>query len=92
MTDDELAAIEARVRAATDGPWTDELAPSVGGGFDIIARGARDRIGRVYTMEADAAFIASARQDVPRLVAEVRRLNALCERLERAIVRMGSGR
>lgn len=79
MTDQELAAIEARVNAATAGPWEaycnyDEcwtLDGPIANGPDMMPKG-------------DAIFIAHARTDVPALVAEVRRLKwlvreAFCE-------------
>jgi hypothetical protein len=64
-----LAAIKARVEAASVGPWTahpDGLvwAPRLG---DPVS---------ASTEPADAEFIAAARQDVPALIAEVERLRA----------------
>jgi hypothetical protein len=60
VTDDELDVIGARANAATPGPWT---WPD----WDDCSE-----------QEADAnnEFIAHAREDVPALVAEVRRLRA----------------
>ena len=72
MTDAELAAIESRANAATAGPW--ELAGC------CISKwtDAGDPEMRIYDegghSQADAAFIAAAREDVPKLLAEVRRL------------------
>lgn len=86
MTPDELAAIKALVDAATEGPWRtgDQWnsagtvgvlsAKSTHGNEDIVAsccdHGADP---------ADAQFIAHARQDVPRLLAEVERLTAVVD-------------
>jgi hypothetical protein len=83
MTEDELAAIEARAKAATSGPWVrvaiesyhnDEMAfcvKSVPTGHDIASN-------QTYYPDAvtpeNQLFIAHARTDVPALVAEVRRL------------------
>jgi hypothetical protein len=80
MTEDELTAIEARANAAASGPWrVDGLriyGPEVGHfnepAIAIYHEGTHTR--------NDAEFIASARTDVPALVAEVRRLRALCVR------------
>lgn len=86
MTEDELAAIEARANAATPGPWKlwngyDLAYPNVGicgvcriGPEGSIAgvRGAEQR--DVLGSSEDLEFIASARQDIPALIAEVRRL------------------
>jgi hypothetical protein len=72
MTALNLDAIEARANAATKGPW------------DLhrkgILAGVTDPDGDGYIAEpplrwTDAEFIAAARQDVPALVAEVRRLS-----------------
>jgi hypothetical protein len=80
LTESELAAIEARAAKATEGPWVNmpdgpfwgeiKTARLEGeGGWSTIAEmpEADDR-------EADFDFIAAAREDVPALVAEIRRL------------------
>jgi hypothetical protein len=82
MTEDDLKAIEARANAATPGPWAivydgssdwsigpqpDPQGLSVAG---VWKSGWSDG------NPPDAEFIASARTDVPLLVAEVRRLSA----------------
>lgn len=81
LTDDSLAAIEARVNATTPAPWTHATFPeaSISRGYYLIewrqAPGlAPHTIARAVWPEYNAAFIAHAREDVPRLVAEVRRL------------------
>jgi hypothetical protein len=97
MTDEELAASEARAAAATEGPWIAVLPRSQEGGPSICHAGPGwadefshptnvrtakgDALAR-RTWEqsaADAAFIAAARTDVPRLAAEVRRLRAVTD-------------
>jgi hypothetical protein len=70
LTDDELRAIEDRAAKATPGPWTVSFDPN------------RPNHGWVYDADndclagdlepGDAAFIAAARTDVPRLVAALR--------------------
>lgn len=92
LLDDDLSAIESRAHAATPGPWKafvegrDHL-----GGDDFIRTGGSDDsspdlyVSLAYSHAAgvtpaganDLDFIASARQDIPRLVAEVRRLRAV---------------
>lgn len=76
LSADDLAAIEARVRATTPGPWRSVIEgrdQDSGSSFimtegeDIYLSGASD---------ADQDFIAHARQDVPRLLAEIRRLKS----------------
>ena len=77
LTDDDLAAIEARANAATPGPWFSSgpnlnTNPHVfeldywNGGDDAIKHANRN-----------AVFIAHARNDIPRLIAEVRRLREI---------------
>lgn len=73
MTEDELAAIEALASAAQAGPWTMGPGPH----FEIDTAEGRPLLASWFF--ADAAFVASAREDVPRLVSEVRRLRALLE-------------
>ncbi len=77
-----LQAMEARAKAATVAPWT--LARN---GTEVMALGAEVPLVVVDTqffygeitdrMRQDASFIANARQDVPLLIAEVRRLQEL---------------
>lgn len=84
----DLAAIEARANAATPGPWQRDERYVVGGedipgsrpGGEVIAQ-AQPTLSawREYELSqrvANAEFIAHAREDVPALVAEVRRLRA----------------
>jgi hypothetical protein len=79
LSEEELVEILARADAATQGPWTSYIegrdhtsgssfimtGPSEARGEDIELSGATT---------ADQDFIAAAREDVPRLVAEIRRL------------------
>ena len=81
MTEAELSEIEARCAAATGAPWQswiegrDHLS-----GQNVITTKGED----LYFSDAGAAdqdFVAAARQDVPNLVTEVRRLRALLTKL-----------
>jgi len=75
LTDSELARIEQRCEAATPGPWTSLLE---GRDHDAGPASSR-RPARLYlygATQADYDFIASARQDVPRLLRAVRALLA----------------
>ena len=77
LTDEELAALDAQAAAATAGPWesfvegrdhtsgSNVIRTNHGEGPDIELSGATT---------ADQDFISSARDAVPRLVAEIRRL------------------
>ena len=95
LTDAELAIIERRAALATPAPWKafiegrdhtsgadfirtvglDDASPDL-----YLTHDSPDRAGQVVAPRHDHDFIAHARQDVPRLVAEVRRLRALLER------------
>jgi hypothetical protein len=85
MTAEELAAIRGRAAATTPGRWTvhgeDNGAPCVlsDTGF-WVARAtlqAAGPDGKTTATEANAAFIAAARQDVPALLAHVDALEGL---------------
>lgn len=104
MTDDELAAIEARLAATTRGPWRscwDDAAngdghsdaydwPAIYHPIDGVKPVDLPHEAQVVSVmyydgtlvgcrEPDAAFIAHAREDVPALLAEVRRLQTLLD-------------
>ena len=73
MKREELEAIEAREQAAAPGPWW-------------LTIGNRIVCPRGHTIKntiSNMLFSAHARQDVPALLAEVKRLNAETERLAR---------
>lgn len=74
MTDEELQAIEARERAATDGPW-EYLGGVVMNAVQAVNEGYEGLI-----EPADGNFIAHARQDIPALIAEVKRLSRVIDR------------
>lgn len=89
MTLEELGEIEARAESATDGPWHHYRDVAglpdipVVGCYDDARRdyvaicdcwGQDFDVPRDRDYRADADFIAHAREDVPALVAEVRRL------------------
>ena len=93
LTDEDLAAIRARVEAATPGPWVHQITTAC---YSVIQGGDRrsdhvhlammgtDGDGSPYNEpetypngDNDAEFIAHAREDVPALVAEVERLRNL---------------
>jgi hypothetical protein len=77
MSDDELERIRTRCDAATAGPWSASIeGRDHDSGSSFIATVGND-IELIGASEADYDFIASARQDVPRLLAEVRALRAL---------------
>ena len=70
MTDDDLGCIESRANAASPGPWVfDERGAIIRGPEGRVAGSAM-----VLGFHENMEFIAAARDDVPELVAEVRRL------------------
>jgi hypothetical protein len=82
MTNSELAAIEARANAAQAGEWTATSGR-------VTAERSRATDGVLYSFvvgdfddESDAAFCASARADIPLLLAEVQRLQSENARLK----------
>jgi hypothetical protein len=90
-----LDEIEARVNAATPGPWTYdegcgyvevppcgviEFKPGWERSVHFLARVHNDHVEGEDGLGFDGAFIASARTDVPALIARVRELEAECER------------
>ena len=79
MTTEELAEIAGRADAATAGPWRSFVeGRDHRSGSDFIRTGEGEARGADIELSgatvADQDFIASARRDVPRLVAEIRRL------------------
>ncbi|UJJ51043.1 MULTISPECIES: hypothetical protein [Rhodanobacter] len=82
MTDEEICKIEARCNAATAAPWQSFIeGRDHASGSDFIRTGGLDGASPdIYLTDAthaDQDFIAHARQDIPLLIAEVRRLKAL---------------
>lgn len=81
ITDADLAAMELREKAATKGDWehTNRGESIHGGDGELIASMHSPE----YEDEEDRnaanfEFIAHSRTDIPRLIAEVRRLRAAC--------------
>ena len=79
LTESQLAEIEARVQAATPGPWKSMWeGRDHQSGDHFIMRGTDDaRYDDLFLSPGrieDQDFVAHARQDVPALLAEVRRL------------------
>lgn len=76
LTDTDLDQIEARLRAAAPGPWKSFIeGRDHTSGSSFIATPDSD-IELTGATAADQDFIANARQDLPKLLDEVRRLRA----------------
>ena len=77
VTEEVLQDIEQKCAAATPGPWKSYLEARDGiVGTDFIQTDGED-IYLTGATHADYDFIASSRQDVPMLIAEIRRLRGL---------------
>jgi hypothetical protein len=87
-----LNDIEQRARGATPGPWFvvgppwNEAAPYINAGSDDPHAGSvvcdfidRDEAEEMHNSEANAEFVAAAREDVPWLLAELRRTQTALE-------------
>jgi hypothetical protein len=76
LTDTDLDEIESRLRAATPGPWQSFVeGRDHTSGSSFVATPTSD-IELAGATVADQDFIAHAREDLPRLLNEVRRLRA----------------
>jgi hypothetical protein len=85
MNDEELTAIENRLKAISPGPWTvdyndgsETIDATLGYCVDGIPHGIRYRFDR----REDAQFVAAAPADIEKLIAEVRRLRAALAKFE----------
>jgi hypothetical protein len=77
LTSEEIEAIKARCEQATAGPWKSYIEKREKiSGSDFIQTAGEDFYLTGAT-EADQDFIAHARQDIPRLIAEIERLRAI---------------
>lgn len=81
MTDLDLDAIDARVNAARPGPWT--WCRTTAGSYSSLDSGDDEVLsaqghvdGWIDSDDADAEFIAHAREDIPALIARIRQLEA----------------
>lgn len=77
MTDEELREIEVRANAASEGPWV--LEDGYGPNCIAISAYPHNSGDVIFTtdgpnFEANCAFVINARLDIPRLIAEIRRL------------------
>jgi len=86
LTEQQLTNIETRANAATPGPW--ELYEGYGPHFYAYLRGSHLQgigtlnFGDGEAADADRAFVLHAREGVPALLAEIRRLRDRVAELE----------
>ena len=84
MTDKELDEIRARCEAASPEPWQSSIEGrdhTSGSNFIMVGEGdhRREDIELTGASAADQDFIAHARQDIPKLLNEIKRLKALLQ-------------
>jgi hypothetical protein len=89
LSEEELERMERRVAAATVGPWlADSDEPEPAANISVIELGSCNELGTFKSIElvgaspADHDFIVNARQDIPRLLQEVRQLRARLQSLD----------
>ena len=81
ITDEELTQIEKRANLAQAGPWKAYIeGRDHESGSDFIMTGTEGNRGEDIEMteatDNDYGFIANARQDIPRLIKEIRELKS----------------
>lgn len=74
LSDQDLAAIEERCSKATPGPWIVARGPEWSAVKGAIGHELLKISGVNHGSGPNAAFIASSREDVPKLIEEVKRL------------------
>jgi len=75
LSDEELKLIESRAEAATVGPWhACVVGRELQTGLNFIEMGSCKPMEVLGGTVADQDFIAHAREDLPRLVSEIRAL------------------
>lgn len=80
ITDKELEEIEFRAISAQPGPWKafiEDRDHESGSSFIMTGEERKNRGEDIYLLgatDADYDFIANARQDIPRLIREIREL------------------
>ncbi len=94
LTQEELEAIRKRAEKATEGNWYCLTMDGVT--YDISSEGTGIELAAAYSA-SDAEFIANAREDIPKLLAEIDRLRnkeleyrRMLIRIRDEVVRFGS--
>ena len=87
MKEEELEEIAKRSNAARKGPWISFIeGRDFTSGSSFIRIGSQDNRGSdielIGATAADQDFIAAARQDIPKLLEEIRRLKELVKALK----------
>ena len=72
LSEKEIEAIRKRAEMATEGPWQKD------GAIDIHSPNGTE-VAAAWGGYADQEFIAHAREDIPKLLAEIERLRKIIE-------------
>lgn len=80
LSQEQLEAIRKRAEKATEGKWFYDKQTG-----DLIEVGVRKYPSRVLAQEGNGLLLENAREDIPKLLAEIERLNALINRVEEAV-------
>jgi hypothetical protein len=67
-----LDEIEARCKAATEGPWTDGGLRLIKTGRGVVAQCPRPQDGGVFDVQDNFKFLLHARDDIPWLLEQLR--------------------
>lgn len=89
MTDEELAQIKERAEKATEGPWKIEES-RYEGSYNVSSVKEEYDLSACLCPIKDAEFIAHAREDIPKLLAEIEALREskeYCKRLVSGLTR-----
>ena len=77
MTEKELQEIEDRCQSATKGPWKSMIeGRDHSSGESFIMTGGEDIYINSPLLDNNQDFIANAKQDIPKLIAEIRKLKS----------------
>jgi len=80
MTDKEIREIEERCNKATKGPWKSMVeGRDHTSGDSFIMTGGEDIYIDNPLLDNNQDFIANAKQDIPKLIAEIRKLKSKTE-------------
>lgn len=80
LTTHELEAIRKRADKATEGPWRKEES-RYEGQWNVTSVNEMHDLSACLCRLNDAEFIANAREDIPKLLAEVSRLQSQVDRM-----------
>lgn len=81
LTSEEIETIRKRAEKASDGDWYSEVSTFENATEKLTEIAVQPGVAMSVRTEADAEFIANAREDIPKLLAEVDRLRNAFDQL-----------